>query len=140
MQWQSCFKLKKFELKLNTRWSNFNYIKYMLVRRKAQSTESNSIFKIHFIDYGKLRLKVGYFDFIVKIAPPPINKKWLYHKAFYIQLLTNAWFQYTVHCVLSLWTHIFYSQKAWVSNHNFFMCSNPAWSNISSALYVQRTQ
>lgn len=41
--------------------------------KKAQSTEFNSIFKIHFIDNGKLRLKKGYFDFIVKIAP--INKK-----------------------------------------------------------------
>lgn len=41
--------------------------------KKAQSTEFNSMFKIHFIDYGKLRLKMGYFEFIVKIAP--INKK-----------------------------------------------------------------
>lgn len=29
--------------------------------KKAQSTEFNSIFKIHFIDYGKLRLKSGIF-------------------------------------------------------------------------------
>lgn len=131
--------LQKFELKLNTRWSNYNYIKYMLVWKKAQSTEFNSIFKIHFIDYGKLRLKVGYFDFIVKIAPPSIKNDFII-KHFISKLLTNAWFLYTVHCVLSLWTHILNSQKAWVSNHNFFMCSNPAWSNNSSALYVQRTQ
>lgn len=37
--------------------------------KKVHSTEFNSIFKIHFIDYGKLRLKMGYFDFIVKIVP-----------------------------------------------------------------------
>lgn len=57
--------------------------------KKAQSTEFNSIFKIHFIDYGKLRLKVEYFDFIVKIAPPPIKNDFMI-KHFISRLLTNA--------------------------------------------------
>lgn len=110
----------------------------MLVWKKAQSTESNSIFKIHFIDYGKLRLKMGYFDFIVKIAPSIKNDFMIKH--FISRLLTNAWFQNTVHCVMSLWTHIFNSQKAWVSNHNFFYVQQPCMKQYSSALYVLRTQ
>lgn len=41
--------------------------------KKVYLIEFNFIFKIYFIDYGKLRLKMGYFDFIVKIVF--INKK-----------------------------------------------------------------
>lgn len=125
--------LQKFELKLNTRWSNNNYIKYvMCLMKKAQSTEFNSMFKIHFIDYGKLRLKMGYFDFWL---PPSIKNDFII-KHFISKLLTNAWFQYTVHCNMSLWTHIFNSPKSLSFKPQFFLCAATLHEAIIHLLYM----
>lgn len=54
--------------------------------------------------------------------PPSIKNDFII-KHFISKLLTNAWFQYTVHCIMSLWTHIFNSPKSLSFKPQYFLCA-----------------
>lgn len=67
--------------------------------------------------------------------PPSIKNDFII-KHFISKLLTNAWFQYTVHCIMSLWTHIFNSPKSLSFKPQFFLCAATLHEAIIHLLYM----